>query len=108
VKVVSNFTWKITYLNTLATELRAILYGLQHVQSMYLQHVLIECDYKVAGGMIQCGYTDISYLQPISVDIVYTLQTLNMHLDLHHIDHSTNKGVDLLAPWAYYTFSTQF
>lgn len=65
--------------------------------------MLIGCDYKVVGDMSQCDYTDISYMQPIFVDIFCMLQTLNMHLDLHHIDCNTNKYVALIAHKAFST-----
>ena len=65
--------------------------------------MLVESDSKVAVDMIQCGYTNISYLQPILADILYILQTPNLHLELHHIDREANKCADMLAHRAHYT-----
>lgn len=47
--------------------------------------------------MIQRGYTNISYMQPILVDILHILKTPSMHSKLHHIDRNVNKHADILA-----------
>jgi len=85
---------KITFSNTLATERWPTLSDLQLVQSKHLQHVLIQFDFKISMYIIQCGYTNISYMQHVLDDIPYILQTSDMHLKLYHIDQKANKCVD--------------
>jgi hypothetical protein len=80
----------ITSSNVLSTKLWVIPSGSQFVQSQHLLHVLIEYDSKVASesdskvavNMIQCGYTNISYLYLVLADILRILETPNMHLEL--------------------------
>jgi len=66
--------------------MRKITFSLFNPNTCKLQHVLIDFDFKVVVDTIQCGYTNISYLQPVLANILCILQSPNINLQLHRID----------------------